>query len=243
MHFFGADRHKDGAALQAELDKIEGLQDDLMFVFGGDGTMLEAVRTHGTKYTYLGVNMGTIGFLMNNIRGGAHQIFLREIRDGRFKTYEFPRLSVNHGEGHALNDVVINRSSGQSSNLRIYIDGDLYCWKMVGDGFIISTALGSTAYNKSAGGPASHPEIPALFLTPICASRPRIGCFVAPLTSEIRIEVMDSDKRPVNVEIDARALALTEDFLEVRVSGCKVRLAFLDKHPFTQRIVDKVLLA
>lgn len=257
MEFVLSGRHdEEEELLKREIEKIKGLPDDAVFAMGGDGTMLHAVHKYGLPPIakpasfFMGVNFGTLGFLMNSIKGGNYQAFLRDLRDGRYRSHTFPVLEVYRVDGDketfracALNDIYLERESGQSAYVRICVDDVLVVWKMACDGVIISTALGSTAYNHSAGGPASHPLIPAMFITPICAHRPRMGTYVAPIESRVTIEALETDKRPVRASADGlNAGGNMMKKMVVRRSESTVNLAFVEGHDFTQSIVDKVLL-
>jgi NAD+ kinase len=256
MEFVLSGRSDEEELLKQEIEKIRGLPEDAVFAMGGDGTMLHAVHKHGVKPVanrpsfFMGVNFGTLGFLMNSIKGGNYQAFLRDLRDGRYRSFEFPVLEMHRVDDGketfracALNDIYLERESGQSAYVRISVDDVMVVWKMACDGVIISTALGSTAYNHSAGGPASHPLIPAMFITPICAHRPRMGTYVAPINSRVTIQALETDKRPVRASADGlNAGGNMMKNMVVKVSEETVHLAFVEGHDFTQSIVDKVLL-
>jgi NAD+ kinase len=110
-------------------------------------------------------------------------------------------------KGLAFNEVSVTRHSGQSANMRITIDGVERLAKLVGDGLIVSTAAGSTAYNLSAYGPIIPLGSNLLALTPVSPFRPRRwkGALL-PHIAEIVIENLDPGKRP---------LAATADFKEL----------------------------
>ena len=110
----------------------------------------------------------------------------------------------------------------------------------VADGVLMSTALGSTGYNFSAGGPACHPTLAMMSVTPICAHHPRLPPFVLPKASVVAVDVHPSPYRPVRVSADGRQI---EDVrrLVVRFADREVRLAYLDGHDFTGRMLRKIL--
>jgi NAD+ kinase len=110
-------------------------------------------------------------------------------------------------KGLAFNEVSVTRHSGQSANMRIIIDGVERLAKLVGDGLIVSTAAGSTAYNLSAHGPIIPLGSNLLALTPVSPFRPRRwkGALI-PHTAKVTLENLDPGKRP---------LAATADFMEV----------------------------
>lgn len=229
------------------LEKLDnGLSKDLMVVFGGDGTMLDAVNLHGNEdgIQFFGLNFGRLGFLMNDARQEPVAL-VKAIEDGWYNLHKFPRLLMRTQDGEealALNDVYLERATGQTAHLSISVDGVVIVDRLICDGVIVSTALGSTAYNVSAGGPTSHPLLPAMYLTPICPHTPRLRPVVLPLTARVTIGTLDADRRPVRAVADGRKGIKTE-WVEIGNSEKDVTLGFLRSHNFTQNLVSKVLLS
>jgi NAD+ kinase len=185
-------------------------QSEVIVALGGDGFLLHTI--HNTLHLgkpIFGMNCGTVGFLMNDYRlddlpariEAAKEICLpplameARMEDGRVE------------KGLAFNEVSVTRHSGQSANMRITIDGVERLAKFVGDGLIVSTAAGSTAYNLSAHGPIIPLGSNLLALTPVSPFRPRRwkGALM-PHTAMVTLENVDPAKRP---------LAATADFMEV----------------------------
>jgi NAD+ kinase len=112
--------------------------------------------------------------------------------------------------------------------------------RLVADGVVVSTALGSTAYTYSAGGPACHPTLPILALTAICPHHPRLAPVMLPESAKIRVQVLDVEKRPVRGVNDGRtadgAVGAT-----IRVSPNRVHFAWLEGHDLTTRMVRKIM--
>jgi NAD+ kinase len=222
----------------------------LCLVLGGDGTMLRAIARHGPAYAYLGVNCGHLGFLMNDLPGGPEAVagtVTRLIAEGRYTTPAFPRLRMRavgrdgtlHG-GFALNDVYVERMQGQTCHLRVTVDGVEVVRQMVCDGIVIATALGSTAYSFSAGGPAAHPLLRTLHLTAICPHSPRLHPLLLPPTSTVRVEVLDAADRPARAVADGVAYEDVE-MVEIVGGADEVRLCFAEGHDFTATMIRKVL--
>ena len=140
----------------------------------------------------------------------------------------------------AVNDVYLERMSGQTAHLRIEIDGVHVVERLVCDGIIASTALGSTAYHFSASGHACHPGVRAIHLTPICPHSPRLTPLTLPAEAKIAIEVLGSDKRPVRAVADGVGHPNISR-IEIERADVDVRLAFLDGHNFTTTLVEKIL--
>lgn len=146
-----------------------------IFVLGGDGTFLSAVRWIGDQdIPILGVKFGEIGFLAETAEDSLFQV-AEAILNNKFTTHPRMRLRVKvlrEGKAHiwetVLNDVVINRGAlARLANIETYID-DHYLTTYRADGLIISTPTGSTAYSLAAGGPIIHPAVPGIIISPIC---------------------------------------------------------------------------
>ncbi|MFH1469946.1 MAG: NAD(+)/NADH kinase [Pseudomonadota bacterium] len=239
--------------LERHLD-LAALPPDLCLVLGGDGTMLRAIRDLGSGWTFLGLNFGRVGFLMNDVEVPSTVRSL--LAEGRYQVHDLPRLALTAwmGPGEAsrgdaertvtalaLNDVFAERMTAQSCHLRVTIDDHVVVDPLVCDGLIVATALGSTAYSLSAGGPACHAMLQSLHITPICAFAPRLLPIALPLTSRVEIEPLDADHRPVRAVADGIGYPQVRR-MRVENSGVDVRLAFLEGHDFTATLFRKVLL-
>jgi NAD+ kinase len=148
---------------------------DVLLVLGGDGTILSAARLAAERsIPILGVNMGGLGFLtevrLDNLYPSLERVFAND-----FALDERLMLATHihrHGEtvarGIVLNDVVISKGTlALMIDLQVAIGGQ-FVTSLRGDGLIIGTPTGSTAYSLSAGGPIMNPGVQALMLTPIC---------------------------------------------------------------------------
>lgn len=224
----------------------EGLADEeTVVVIGGDGYLLRTVHTLGTERTYLGLNAGHMGFLLNDATDMAG-VALR-LRARQWRTHTFPllhaRITQSDGtvvEDAAVNDVYLERASGQTARLSIAIGDDIVVDALVADGVIFATALGSTAYNFSAGGMACHPELPILTVTPICPHHPRLHPFALPPTARARVTVQRREHRPVRAVVDGRDV-VDVAHVDIGYSGEEVRIAYFAGHDFTARMVSKIL--
>ena len=148
---------------------------DLLICFGGDGTILHAAKMANTNHVpILGVNMGSVGFMAELEHGELSR--LSKVAAGEYTLEDRMMLDVcvsRNGrklyEDIALNDVVITKGSiARIIELTVHGDGVLIS-DFSGDGIIISTPTGSTAYSMSAGGPIVEPTAENIVITPICA--------------------------------------------------------------------------
>lgn len=218
---------------------------EVAIVIGGDGFLLRTVALHGMSKAWLGLNAGHVGFLLNDatdLDGVADAL-----REGRLEFHEFPlvhaTITLVDGtvlEERAINDVYLERMTGQAARLRLAVDGTEVVEQLVADGLIFATALGSTAYAYSAGGQPLHPLLKVLQITPICPHQPRLPSVALPDTAVAEVEVQQYGWRPVRAVADGRAIDSVRH-LRVSLQGRGVRLVYLDSHDFTRRMLRKIV--
>jgi len=190
---------------------IEPTGADIIVPLGGDGFMLETVhRFVETRLPIFGMHRGSVGFLMNSYRlDGLHE---RLAAAQPVVLYPLEMIArQENGASHraiAFNEVSLLRESRQTAKLRISVDGVVRLEELMADGILLSTPVGSTAYNLSAHGPIIPLGAAILALTPISAFRPRRwrGA-ILPHGARVRIDALETDKRPVSA---------VADFTEVR---------------------------
>jgi len=188
---------------------------DLVIAIGGDGTMLYASRlVAGKDVPLLGINRGRLGFLAD-ITPGEMLRRLDEVLGGDFEQEHRLMLEaiVANGDGTprralALNDVVLQkRDTGRMLDFENWIDG-VYVNTHGGDGLVIATPTGSTAYALSGGGPIIHPSLEAITLVPICphtlSDRPIV------IRSDARIEVRVLERPDTRAEVSCDGQPLGE---------------------------------
>jgi len=219
--------------------------EDLVVVVGGDGFLLRTVAENGYGATYLGLNAGHLGFLLNDVENW--DAVVEQIESHNYHTGVFPllRAEMTRDDGstvvdRAINDVYLERATSQTTRLQVSIDNHIVVRQLVADGIVFSTALGSTAYTFSAGGPACHPTMRTLVVTPICPHLPRLPPFALPATARARVDVHDGEKRPVRAVADGRSVENVRR-VDLGYDGAEVRLAYLKNHDFTYRMVQKIL--
>ncbi len=160
---------------------------DVVVALGGDGTMLRAARALlGSSIPLMGVNLGALGYLTDvPLTELPESIDL--LLSGEYTVVERKRLSgsiingINKGKTfEALNDIVVNMGSlARPLLMEIVIDG-VKLGRFLGDGLIVSTPTGSTAYSLSAGGSIAHPAVSAILITPICPHSLAVRPLLAP---------------------------------------------------------------
>jgi NAD+ kinase len=219
--------------------------DDVGLVLGGDGFLLRTVAEQGSTRAWLGLNAGHLGFLMNEA------VDLDRVVDAlahrRYGVYSFPMVvaQIELADGtaateRAVNDVYLERMTGQAARLRLSIDGHEVVEELVADGLIFATALGSTAYAYSAGGQPFHPLLSMMQVTPICPHLPRLPSLALPPTAVAEVEVQQFGWRPVRAVVDGRAIDGVK-VVRVGLTTDGVRLAYLDHHDFTARLLRKIV--
>lgn len=239
-------RAVDLARAVAELHPDLSTRDDLTAVIGGDGFLLHTVHRYGFERRYLPLNAGTLGFLLNDVQGRLPEV-VDAIAADRLQEHRFPllRAVVTCANGdehvdHAMNDVYLERDSGQTARLQIAIDGIPLIDQLTADGLILATALGSTAYSFSAGGSPCEPGLPVLCVTPICPHKPRLAPFILQYGATATITVHQADRRPVRAVIDGRDVSEVVA-LQVGPTTDQVRMVYLEGHRFTAQMVTKLL--
>ncbi len=205
---------------------------DMVIVLGGDGTLLSVARLTVAKgIPILGVNLGGLGFLTEVTLDELYPT-LEKVIAGDFVTDERMMLMTHiHRQGErlaqspVLNDVVINHGVvARMIILDIYVNAQ-FVTSLRGDGLIISTPTGSTAYSLSAGGPIIHPTVNAIILTPVCPHTLTNRPIVIP--SSVKIEaILRTEDEGVMVTFDGQVgfSLKKEDIVEVRTAETKVKL-------------------
>ncbi len=181
-----------------------------VFVLGGDGTFLSAVRWIGAQgIPVVGVKFGEVGFLAESTRENLFEI-AASVLESRFSTNSrlCLRVSVISQEQEVmthrvLNDMVITKGPlARLASLKSYIN-DHYLTTYRADGLIVATPTGSTAYSLAAGGPIIHPAVPCMIMTPICpftlTNRPLI------VADTVRIHICPENDAPHMLTLDGQA--------------------------------------
>lgn len=194
----------------SEEDVLE--QSDVLICIGGDGTLLRTARKAYQKdLPILGINLGTLGFLTevekNDIDNAVEKLFLKQ-----YSIEERIMLEaiITNDSGNiiardiALNDIAISRVAlSRILHLKMYIN-DAFVDFFPGDGLIISSPTGSTAYSMSAGGPIVEPDMDLMILTPICPHILYSRSFITKAQSRVKVTVEDNYENNAMVTMDGQ---------------------------------------
>ena len=167
---------------------------DMALVLGGDGTILRGLdHFRELNVPVLGVNAGHLGFLASAEKTGMEKTIAR-ISEGNYYIDTIPVLSAEFPSKQvitAVNDFSINRSMmGGILSFNLYVN-NIKVAHMTGDGLVISTPFGSTAYSLSCGGPILDPGLPAILVVPICAHSLSLRPLVVSDDSCVSVEIGD----------------------------------------------------
>jgi len=212
---------------------------DLAVVVGGDGTMLHVARSLASyALPMIGINLGRLGFLTDLSADRMHE-GLDELLRGEFTVEERIMLQVqisngtdNLNESIALNDVTLSKgNTGRMIEFDTHVNSEPL-GRTRGDGVIISTPTGSTAYALSAGGPILHPLLPAIVFAPICPHTLGHRPMVLDDSSIIELEILDLAGADGNVFIDGlKKLAVSGNEI-IRISRAETvtRMVRINSH-------------
>ncbi len=233
---------KDTASLIGATDKSKNIKidrrrnitkiSDIAIILGGDGTLISVCR-HPSKNSprIIGVNLGTLGFLTEISIDELQDTLVKTIND-KVKLEERKLLEtciLKAGEEkvttYAINDVVISKETiARIFPTKIYIDNH-YAANLKGDGVIVSSPSGSTAYSLAAGGTIVHPGVSAMLITPICPHSLTSRPLVVPGGAKIDLEIGQADEVKSFLTVDGQEgyPLVSGDKISVKTSEFAVR--------------------
>lgn len=231
------------ARLEKRYGSVAPAHADIVVALGGDGLMLQTLHRNMRRRTPIyGMNLGTVGFLLNTYKETG---LLQRLRKARHVALTPLRMVAvdTRGRSHevtAINEVSLLRSSRQTARIAVAVDGrtrlsDLYC-----DGAMVATPAGSTAYNLSAHGPILPLGAGLLALTPINAFRPRRwrGALL-PRHSSVEFTILDPRKRPVAAAADSVEIANVARVTVTEATDIELTLMFDPEHDLEERILKE----
>lgn len=250
VHALVADARRLGEPVQPADEAGFGTGLDLVFVLGGDGTLLRAASlTISSGAPLLGVNLGRLGFLAEVERGDLESALDRICGEG-FDVEERLTLEGELVQGDevvdrfvAINDLIISKvAAGRLIKLGLAIGGVPFT-TVAADGLIVATSTGSTAYSFSAHGPIVSPKLDCLILTPVAPHTLFDRSMVVSAAEEVAVTVLP-DPDAVSLSVDGRkATELTTGaVVRARAAQTRLRLAKVLGVPFWRLVREKFRL-
>jgi NAD+ kinase len=229
------------ARLEKRYHGVPTVEADIIVALGGDGLMLQTLHRNMRRLKPIyGMNLGTVGFLLNTFKEiGLHQ----RLDKARKVTLNPLRMIAVNGRGQstevtAINEVSLLRSSRQTARIAVAVDDkerlpELHC-----DGVLVATPAGSTAYNLSAHGPIL--PLGAGLLALINAFRPRRwrGALLS-RTSRVEFTILDPRKRPVAAAADSVEIANVSKVTVTEATDIRLTLLFDPEHDLEERILKE----
>ena len=217
--------------------------DSVMVCYGGDGTLLEGVhRLGGADIPVVGINGGHLGFLALAPRENIKEVF-EGIASEKLNLEQRDMLCIE-GVGdtklYALNEVSVQRLGAAMISVEAAIDGNMVS-TYNGDGVIISTPTGSTAYSLSAGGPIVAPSCHSFLLTPLAPHNLTMRPIVMPDTSMVKLHI-DTRGNDASISIDNRTFKIENNaVLTIKKAKRYIRLAVPHDISFFDSLRNKMM--
>jgi len=236
------------------MDEILEKNIDLTICLGGDGNLIGYVRKFShSKIPLVGLNLGNLGFLTELSMQNYERIF-RELKEKKrnYHIQERVGIYIEYTSGSdeqkrffAINDVSIERGArSKLLDVELYING-IFVDTYIGDGILVATATGSTAYNLSAGGPILLPTSTELVISPICShslrARPIVVTKDDIITLKIVSNITAKDEIPSMIVDGQNSCPLgSEAFLNVKVRNETIKFLIFDQENFFRKLREKI---
>lgn len=228
-------------------ETFDGLE--LLIVLGGDGTLLNVARETCDKISIpiFGINIGNLGFL-SSIEISDIDIAIEKIKKEEYRIDSRMLLHCHSGEDdevridNALNDIVLARGIlSRMVKFEVFVDDKLYS-TFKGDGLIVATPTGSTAYSFSAGGPFVYPNLDLITLTPICPHVKNMPTIVLSGSSKIEI-IPENGEEEIYLTIDGQKATKIKDRVPVKIRRAKkhAQVLLFDDYDYFKVLRAKLL--
>lgn len=219
----------------------------LNLVIGGDGTFLNAVKlSKFSQIPFIGINTGHLGFYQE-VNPDNIEDFVRRLSEKNYYMEKLAILESNicNNKINAVNEVVVKSNRNQIVRLRLFIDGN-FIENFSGDGLIISTPHGSTAYNLSSNGAILHQSLEGFQLTPIAPifsslNRSLKAPIILPKNAEIEINVSKRDNYHTVFLFDGKEYKTNSFKISTRISNKELKKLILNKNHYWSNIKNKLL--
>jgi len=230
----------------ADQTELSELHPDFLFSIGGDGTFIDAANLVGDSgIPIMGINTGRIGFLTNVNRNNFQEAFnFLQKSDYQVEKRGLLHIRSDHGEPlpapFALNDISIHPHGESINAVRVLANGELLntYW---GDGLIVATPTGSTAYSLSCGGPILVPSANVMVLTPIASHSLTVRPIVLPIDNKLTIKVESRSHRFI-LSVDSHRMAINDNVtLTVSRAPYTIQTIRLPNADFYSVIREKLL--
>ena len=226
--------------LKKHIKPVSVKEADVIVALGGDGFMLQTLHTYmDYEKPIFGMNKGTVGFLMNAFDENG---LMERILSADTYTLHPLRMRATRCDGEvvehlAINEVSLLRETRQAAHLQVAIDGRIRLPELIGDGVLVATPAGSTAYNLSASGPIIPLGADLLALTPLSPFRPRRwrGALL-PQHVKVEVTINQPQKRPVSAVADMHEV---RDVRHVQIEEApdrRLHVMFDAEHTLAERI-------
>jgi NAD+ kinase len=223
---------------------------DIMLSLGGDGTLIGVCRRTNSKIPVLGINLGRLGFI-TEFNKSEYFDYLEDILEGNYEVNTKPLCSVTifrkgiiFFEDYFFNDAVLAKNDiARMIHIRAEFQQQ-HIYNLAGDGIIISTPMGSTAYSMAAGGPIVHPNVNCMVLTPICPHSLIHRPFVVPNNAPISLKILPPH-HSMTLTLDGQVAINIDEQDQVVINKNKVKKISLIKNPhrfYFETIRDKFLI-
>lgn len=222
---------------------------DIVMVLGGDGTILGVAREliGRSNAPIIGINIGNLGFL-SSVEISGLDVAMEKLKNGKYKIQNRMMLECNlamkeiKNSRNALNDIVVARGTlSRMVKFQVFIDGKRY-YTFKGDGLIIATPTGSTAYSFSAGGPFVYPDVDVITVTPICAHTKGMQTIV--LNSDSEIEIMaENGEEEIYITFDGQKAIKSnkEALIKIKKSKEYAKIVLFDDYDYFKVLRTKIL--
>ena len=233
----------DSAKIYGQSIEADGTE-SLLLCLGGDGTLLEGVHRLRDKSMHVAaINFGHLGFLTSATRDDVEELF-EHISERKLKFQRRTMLEVVWGERKealkALNEVAVQRLEATMVKIETRVDSQLVA-QYNGDGVIVSTPTGSTAYSLSAGGPVVAPECGCFLLTPLAPHNFGMRPVVLPDSAEISLTINARHGRAM-LSIDNNTYTVENGTqIEIRRAGEHILLAVPHNISFYEALHSKMM--
>jgi NAD+ kinase len=220
---------------------------DFLFSFGGDGTLLDTITlVRDSGIPIMGINMGRLGFLAS-IKKDLIAQAIDDLFAGRYTLDKRTLLRIETNNNcfgdvnFALNELTIHKKDPFSMvTIDVYVNG-VFLNSYWGDGLIVATPTGSTAYSLSTGGPILSPDTNNFIINPIATHNLTVRPIVIPDSSEIKIKIKEKDKK-FFISLDSRSETIdSQTEIVIKKESFYIFLVKMKEESFFQTIREKLL--